>query len=420
MSSRVRLVGRRFRDRCVVLWSQVTLTEISGSFGDLGTFIPLFVALGRKRAIYAVPSLFFAGVSNLATGFAWDVPMPVQPMKAICAVALIDALTREQVTTAGIGMVRDRACGRSKTCGNFCSSPHSLTSQLMFIIEFLCIMNAKGALLLLLGLTNGINWVNRIVPNSIVSGMQIGVGLSLAIHGVDTVASLPTIGVDSILLAVACSLLCLYLLREDSAYVFGDDTNRGFGSNIGSRRGANQVPSRSDGVQLSNSYASDSRRPCVQIVCRPPVGVALFLLGVIIAVVDLIFNDDGDNSEASSFKWTFSPWSVATWSLHGVTSKDWKAGLLQGTLPQLPLSTLNSVISVCCLASSLYPDKRRRDAEESANDAVLSRREVCVSVGLMNLLLVPFGAMPNCHGAGGLAGQHKFGECASWIVCKIT
>ena len=63
----------------------------------------------------------------------------------------------------------------------------------------------------------------------------------------------------------------------------------------------------------------------------------------------------------------------------------------------------NSVISVCCLAHSLYPERRRDD------DTVIPRRQVCLSVGLINLLLCPFGAMPNCHGAGGLAGQHKFG-----------
>jgi len=45
----------------------------------------------------------------------------------------------------------------------------------------------------------------------------------------------------------------------------------------------------------------------------------------------------------------------------------------------------------------------------SSNDAVISRKEVSISVGLMNLLFCPFGSMPNCHGAGGLAGQHRLG-----------
>ena len=67
------------------------------------------------------------------------------------------------------------------------------------------------------------------------------------------------------------------------------------------------------------------------------------------------------------------------------------------------------MISVCALAHSLYPEKRKIDAKEGSNDAVISRREVAISVGLMNLFFCPFGSMPNCHGAGGLAGQHRLG-----------
>lgn len=96
----------RFLRRTRQLASQLTLSEISGSFGDLGTFIPLYAALGQQRAIYVAPALFLAGLSNLVTGYAWDVPMPVQPMKTIAAVALVEGLTRAQVTTAGIWMVR--------------------------------------------------------------------------------------------------------------------------------------------------------------------------------------------------------------------------------------------------------------------------------------------------------------------------
>ena len=36
-------------------------------------------------------------------------------------------------------------------------------------------------------------------------------------------------------------------------------------------------------------------------------------------------------------------------------------------------------------------------------------RRVAVSVGIMNLFGAWFGAMPMCHGAGGLAGQYRFG-----------
>ena len=77
--------------------------------------------------------------------------MPVQPMKSIAVVAIAEVLSREKVTTAGLCM---------------------------------------GIMLILLGYSNGIEWVNRIVPTPVVSGMQVGVGLSLAIHGLHMVADL--------------------------------------------------------------------------------------------------------------------------------------------------------------------------------------------------------------------------------------
>eukprot|EP00593_Proboscia_inermis_P005580 CAMPEP_0171317870 /NCGR_PEP_ID=MMETSP0816-20121228/83837_1 /TAXON_ID=420281 /ORGANISM="Proboscia inermis, Strain CCAP1064/1" /LENGTH=259 /DNA_ID=CAMNT_0011811617 /DNA_START=75 /DNA_END=854 /DNA_ORIENTATION=+ len=103
------------------------------------------------------------------------------------------------------------------------------------------------------------------------------------------------------------------------------------------------------------------------------------------------------------------------------TRNDWSIGFFEGAIPQIPLTTLNSVISVCALAHTLYPEKRHHRAGDSdsfsGNDAVVSRRHVAISVGLINVLFCPFGGMPNCHGAGGLAGQHRFGaRCGSSVV----
>ena len=72
------------------------------------------------------------------------------------------------------------------------------------------------------------------------------------------------------------------------------------------------------------------------------------------------------------------------------------------------LTALNSVISVCALAHSLYPEKIKPGMQDT-NDGVIGRKDVAISVGLMNILFCPFGSMPNCHGAGGLAGQHRLG-----------
>ena len=79
------------------------------------------------------------------------------------------------------------------------------------------------------------------------------------------------------------------------------------------------------------------------------------------------------------------------------TGAQWIEGVLYAGIPQLPLTLLNSVLAVCVLSGDLFPGRR------------VPERRMAVSVGLMNLSAVWFGAMPMCHGSGGLAAQYYFG-----------
>jgi len=68
-------------------------------------------------------------------------------------------------------------------------------------------------------------------------------------------------------------------------------------------------------------------------------------------------------------------------------------------LPQLSLTLTNAVIVTASLSRELFP----------ATGSIASERRLALSSGLANVLLCPFGAMPMCHGAGGLAAQFRFG-----------
>lgn len=57
------------------------LQEISGSLGDLGTLLPLMIALAVKNSISLSTTLVFTGLWNVLTGIAFGIPLPVQPMK---------------------------------------------------------------------------------------------------------------------------------------------------------------------------------------------------------------------------------------------------------------------------------------------------------------------------------------------------
>jgi hypothetical protein len=57
------------------------LSEISGSLGDLGTLLPLMIALAINNSISLSTTLVFSGVWNILTGVLFGIPLPVQPMK---------------------------------------------------------------------------------------------------------------------------------------------------------------------------------------------------------------------------------------------------------------------------------------------------------------------------------------------------
>ena len=76
------------------------------------------------------------------------------------------------------------------------------------------------------------------------------------------------------------------------------------------------------------------------------------------------------------------------------------------TLPQLILTITNALILTAVIAHAYYPEDQPRVTEQR-----LAR-----SSGWANLLLAPFGAMPMCHGAGGLVAHHAFGGRSGWTM----
>ncbi|KAK3403119.1 hypothetical protein B0T20DRAFT_450029 [Sordaria brevicollis] len=72
-----------------LLSPSLLLSEISGSLGDLGTLLPLLLALSLQGSIDLPSTLLFSGLFNILTGVVFGVPLPVQPMKAIAAASLL-------------------------------------------------------------------------------------------------------------------------------------------------------------------------------------------------------------------------------------------------------------------------------------------------------------------------------------------
>jgi MFS superfamily sulfate permease-like transporter len=124
--------------------------EWAGAFGDLGTLIPFVVAYIAVVKMDPFGVFFSFGISMLASGLFYKTPFPVQPMKAIGAVAATQAAQTATITQATI-------YGASLV---------------------------TGLVWLLLGLSGTARRVGRWVPRSVVVGIVLGLGFGFMLEGI--------------------------------------------------------------------------------------------------------------------------------------------------------------------------------------------------------------------------------------------
>ncbi|KUJ15804.1 uncharacterized protein LY89DRAFT_707939 [Mollisia scopiformis] len=289
---------RRLHANNVAVLRSSPLSEISGSLGDLGTLLPLMIALAVNNSISLSTTLVFSGLWNIFTGVAFGIPLPVQPMKAVAAVAIARKFTIEETISAGF-----------------------TTSGFVFIFS----------------ITGLLRWFTHVIPTPVVKGIQVGAGLSLVLSA--GISLLQPLGwttpnpFDNLLWAL-------------SAFIF---------------------------LLLT------------QKLPKIPYALIIFLLGLILSLVIA-----GPHS-LPSFRFWHPRTYLPTWPA-------FQSGALNAGLGQIPLTTLNSIIAVSYLSSDLLPHL-----------PTPSVTRIGISVALMNLVGGWFGAMPVCHGSGGLAAQYRFG-----------
>jgi sulfate permease, SulP family len=143
------------------------MAEASGSLGDLGTFLPHIVGAITVVKMDPTGILTTFGLFYALSGAFYGVPMAVQPMKAASAAVLIEPM--DPVAIAGAGLV-------------------------------------IGALFFMLGVTGIVSRLARVLPGSIVAGLQLGLGLSLGGLGIRLIEA-------QLWLGVAISALMLLLMR---------------------------------------------------------------------------------------------------------------------------------------------------------------------------------------------------------------
>lgn len=82
--------------------SRPTVGDAAGAVADLGVLVPLAAALILVNGLDAGAVLLCAGVLVLASGLVFKIPFPVQPLKALTAVAVARELSPDVIHAAGL------------------------------------------------------------------------------------------------------------------------------------------------------------------------------------------------------------------------------------------------------------------------------------------------------------------------------
>jgi MFS superfamily sulfate permease-like transporter len=266
----------------------LSLRELSGALGDLGTLLPLMLGSIAVVGLAPLPVLAGFAIFYIATAAWYRLPIPVQPMKAVAVVLLTAELSPAALAASGVML---------------------------------------GGALLLLGLTGWITRLARIVPQSVLAGLQLGLGLALALLSLDLMATAP-------LLATLTVGLLLGLLLV------------------------------------------------------PHAPAALIALVAALLLAPLL------GAEGTSLT-RVAPAFPLAWP----SAADLEDAFSLLVLPQLSLTFTNAVLLTALVAGDYFGERA----------AHVTPRRLSVSSGLANLLLTPLGALPMCHGAGGLAAHYRFG-----------
>lgn len=142
--------------------------EISGSFGDIGTDLPLIVGMIQAVNLNSASVLIMFGVLQISAGLFYGLPMPMQPLKAMAVLVITQKIPGEILFGAGLSI---------------------------------------GIFMLVLTLSGGLSQLARLIPLCVVRGIQFGLGLSLASLALKTY--IPSAGIPGYIIAILGFLIII-------------------------------------------------------------------------------------------------------------------------------------------------------------------------------------------------------------------
>ena len=122
----------------------LTRLDVAGAFGDIGVLFPIAIALITLNRLNPTAVFLAAGLTYVLAGWYFQIPISVQPLKAVAAIALALGLPPAAIASAGVSI---------------------------------------GILLALIAVTNTAALLAKLFTLPIVRGIQLGLGLLLAREG---------------------------------------------------------------------------------------------------------------------------------------------------------------------------------------------------------------------------------------------
>jgi len=259
---------------------------LTGAIGDSITVIPLVVALALLTDVSPPHALVGFGLFQIVWGLRYGLPISVEPMKALAALAIAGALTYAELALAGVVL---------------------------------------GVLLLAIGLTGTLARVERWIGEPVIRGVQFAVGLLLFETGIDLALGDPRLAALGVAIAAAAAL---------------------------------------------GGHGKAS-------------ALAVAVVGVLFALV---------TAGVPAPRWPGAPPVLSAQMLPEAITRD----AADGIVAQLAMTIGNAALATSLLFADLF-------------DAEVTPDELSATMGATNLIAVPLGAIPMCHGCDGVAGKHAFG-----------
>ena len=128
---------------------QFNRSEISGALGDLGILIPLSLSLITMNGLNPTSVFLSVGLLYIFAGLYFGIPMPVQPLKAVAAIAIASSLSPNVISAAAFLM---------------------------------------GTILLLLSVTRAVNILVKVFSVPVIKGIQLSIGLLLMISSFELIS----------------------------------------------------------------------------------------------------------------------------------------------------------------------------------------------------------------------------------------